>query len=230
MVQVGLILLSVLMFSFILVGYRNALIKNGKDVTKNLLLVVVAVVGWLTYVSILSGTKFLHTLELPPRFPLTIIVPFFAFGIIFYIKNKDNKTLQSLPLKWTALFQSFRIVVELFLYALAVDGILTNYATFEGYNFDILMGIIAPIIFYLIIKNRIGKKSLIVLNLLGIAMVLFVGFIVATTMYFPGIWGSNEQLTSYEFIDMPNLLVACFLAPMAIFIHVVSLIQLRAIK
>ena len=61
MLQVGLVLLSVLMFSFILVGYRNALIKNGKDVTKNLLLVLVAAVGWLTYVSILSGTKILHT-------------------------------------------------------------------------------------------------------------------------------------------------------------------------
>ena len=230
MVQIGLILLSVLMFSFILIGYRNVLIKKSKEVTKNLLLVVGAVVGWLSYVSILSGTKFLHTLELPPRFPLTIIIPFFAFGIIFYIKNKDNKTLQSIPLKWTALFQSFRVVVELLLFALVTEGILTRYASFDGYNFDILMGIIAPILFYLIVNNKIGKKPLIALNILGIVMVLFVGFIVATTMYFPQIWGSEVQLTSFEFIDMPNLLVACFLAPMAIFIHIVSLIQLRAME
>ena len=230
MVQIGLILLSVLMFSFILIGYRNVLIKKSKEVTKNLLLVVGAVVGWLSYVSILSGTKFLHTLELPPRFPLTIIIPFFAFGIIFYIKNKDNKTLQSIPLKWTALFQSFRVVVELLLFALVTEGILTRHASFDGYNFDILMGIIAPILFYLIVNNKIGKKPLIALNILGIVMVLFVGFIVATTMYFPQIWGSEVQLTSFEFIDMPNLLVACFLAPMAIFIHIVSLIQLRAME
>ena len=64
-------------------------------------------------------------------------------------------------------------------------------------------------------------------NILGIIMVGIVGFVIATSTYFPSIWGSEAPLVSLDFFRYPYILIPGFLAPTAIFIHVVSLIQLR---
>ena len=106
-------------------------------------------------------------------------------------------------------------------------GIIPQSATFEGLNFDVLMGISAPFVAYFLVQQNASRGVLYLWNILGIAMVLFVGYIIASSMYFPQTWGSEVPIVSMKFIEMPYLLLAGFLAPLAIFMHIVSLIQLR---
>jgi hypothetical protein len=110
------------------------------------------------------------------------------------------------------------------------EGILPQTATFEGHNFDVLMGAAAPFIGYFLFRK--GVKNLLLArtwNVLGILMILFVALTIATSYYQPSIWGSEVPLVADEFFSYPYLLLPAFLAPMGIFFHVVSLLQLRKV-
>jgi len=81
-------------------------------------------------------------------------------------------------------------------------------ATFEGLNFDIIMGISALPIGLLIYKTGRKYKTLLrIWNIAGILMVLFVALIVATNTYQPQIWGYTEPSVKKEFMQLPYLLL-----------------------
>lgn len=140
------------------------------------------------YLGVLSHYEVLFDLSLPPIFVFLLLIPLFAFTIIFYTKNKNNPVIQNIPNRWTHYYQSFRVPVEFLLLYTFYEGAIPEYATFEGINFDVIIGATAPFIAYFLIKNK--KYSLVkVWNILGIIMVGIVGFIIATSTYFSTIWG-----------------------------------------
>lgn len=230
MVALGYLVLSVFVTLILLVGYRSVLHASALSAhvrTKKFWTAVLVIVSWLAYLTILSFTPLLRDLNLPPKFPLLVFLPLVIGMIVFYSRKKNSAILHSIPRSWPIYFQSFRIAVEVLILFTFFDGILPQSATFEGYNFDVLMGLSAPIIGMYVTKHPHRKAVQYVWNLLGICMVLFVAFIVASSIYFPTIWNSNTPLVDLRFLEMPYLLLAGYLAPMAIFIHVLSLTQLR---
>lgn len=183
---------------------------------------------WLAYATLLSSTGILKDINMPPKFPLLLVLPLLILFVIFFNKYKDDVLIQAIPMRWTTYLQSFRILVELLILLTFFQGILPIEATFEGYNFDILIGISALVVGFFISKEpRKYFKFLRAWNTLGIIMVLFVAFIIATSIYKPDVWGHEFSTVSMRFLEMPYLLLPAFLAPLAIFTHVVSFIQLR---
>lgn len=231
MLGINYILLSLSMTIIIIVGTYLAgkfFFDDKRKLNSNTIKVALFLAGWMVYLFILSSTKILLDFGIPPRFPILLIVPLLAFCIYFYTRNKNNKFIQSIPLHWTAFYQSFRILVEFLILYTFLKGIMPVEATFEGYNFDIVMGITALPIGFLIYKtNRKYKTLLRIWNVVGILMILFVAMIIATNVYQPQIWGLTESSVKKEFMQLPYLLLAGFLAPSAIFIHLISLIQLN---
>jgi hypothetical protein len=231
MLEFGHIGLTVLMVALILLGYHQTLKKNiddKKERNRRFFTLSGGLALWFTYLIILSISGVLQDMSLPPKFPLLLFIPFVIFTIIFYIRNKDSKFIQSIPNSWTIYYQTFRIIVEMLLLYTFYKGIIPEQATFEGLNFDVIMGITAPFMAYFVFGDKVKNLALARgWNILGILMVLFVAFIIGTSFYLPHIWGSETELTQPEFLTMPYLLIAGFLAPSAIFMHVVSLVQLR---
>ncbi|MCJ8288145.1 MAG: hypothetical protein HRT58_02350 [Crocinitomicaceae bacterium] len=214
----------------ILLAYRKILHKMAipaRERSKKFLIATGFVFGWLAYLFIISLTGILKDLNLPPKFPLLIFLPLLIGFLIFYRSSKNSSVIKAIPNTWPVYFQSFRIVVELILLYTFYAGIIPESATFEGWNFDVLMGVSAPFVAYLLVQQNGSKGLLYLWNVIGIGMVLFVGYITASSMYFPQTWGSEVPLVNMTFIEMPYLLLAGFLAPLAIFMHVVSLIHLR---
>ena len=214
----------------LLLGYRRVLqimAIPAKERSKKFIVAAGFVFGWLAYLVILTFTGVLKDLNLPPKFPLFIFAPLVIGFIVFYRRSINSAVVKAIPDVWPIYFQSFRIAVEFLLLYTFYAGIIPESATFEGLNFDVLMGISAPFVAYFVVRKNGSRSLQYFWNLLGIAMVLFVGYIIATSMYFPQNWGSEIPLVSFEFIDMPYLLLAGFLAPLAIFMHVVSLVKLR---
>lgn len=224
------IVFSSLILVLILYFYNLALRKSSLSEeirTKKFIRFTTFFVLWFIYVSLLSKTQLLKDLSLPPKFPLFIFLPLIVVMIIFYRESKRSVVIRSIPTSWPIYFQTFRIFVELIILMTFLKEIVPQEATFEGYNFDILMGISAPIIGYFFAQKRLNRTVLYAWNVLGIGMVLFVAFIIATSLYQPQIWGSETPTVSLDFVRMPYLLLASFLAPAAIFMHVVSISQLR---
>lgn len=214
----------------VLFGYRRVLHSmalTAKVRSKKFTVALVVLVIWISYLTILSRTTILRDLNMPPKFPLLIFLPLVLGMILFYRQSKNSGVVHAIPRSWPIYFQSFRIVVEILILFTFFEGILPKSATFEGMNFDVIMGVSAPFVGAYVVKYPHRKKIQYIWNIVGIFMVLFVGFIIASSMYFPSIWNSTTALVSMQFVEMPYLLLAGFLAPIAIFMHVVSLVQLR---
>ena len=199
--------------------------------TKNLAIAVLFGMFWISYVAAIVMTGWLDDLSLPPKFPLLIIAPFILFLVFFYRSQRKSQVISNIPHKWLIIFHTFRILVEVMLYFTFIEGVIPESATFDGNNFDIIMGISAPIVALTIYRNLQKNRRLAAAwNVLGILMILVVAVTIGTSMYAPQLWGSETTLVSMEFVEYPYFLIASLIAPGAIFVHVISLIQLRQMR
>ncbi|MGB1315668.1 MAG: hypothetical protein ACPG4Y_06580 [Chitinophagales bacterium] len=224
-------LLSALMLCIVLGIYIKQVIVNISDTKARLKKIIFAVIPfalWLVYLSLIQGSSIIQDLNLPPKFPILILLPLAILFVLFYFFNRKNNVLLSIPKHYTIAIQSFRILVEYILLYTFYKGIIPATATFEGLNFDILIALSAPFIAFLVYKNLNKYRDIArYWNIFGIFMILFVAFIIGTSIYIPSLWNADAPLVSMQFLSFPYFLIAGFLAPLGIFLHVVSLLQLR---
>lgn len=205
--------------------------KRGLKPTTAIQYLMLILVIWFSYLFNLSLSGFLTELQLPPRLPLFIFLPFAIFSIIFYRRAVKSTWIKHIPLHWLAFPQAFRILVEILLLYTFYAQIIPKEATFEGLNFDVLMGISAPFVGYYLLKNpNPSMKFATFWNILGILMILFVAFIIGSSFYNPQIWGHDTMMVSTDFVKFPYLLVAGFLAPLGIFMHIISLAKIKSLQ
>lgn len=231
MLEFSYIGLSILMTSiiiFVYYKYSKKVIFDKKVRNRRMTILIGFLIFWFGYLTFLSSQEILFDLNLPPKIPILIFLPLIITTLIFYLFNKNDLVLKAIPKTYPVYYQTFRIFVELILLFTFYKNIIPKTATFEGWNFDILIGITAPFMAYFVFRKPMKSFFLAkAWNVLGIFMILFVAFIIATGFYQPQIWGSETQLVQFKFVQMPYLLIAGFLAPSAIFMHFVSLMQLR---
>lgn len=230
MLGISYIILSSLILCLVVIGYRKAgekALLSKQNINKASLTIIGIASLWFLYLFALEKSELTLDKSLPPKLPLLIVLPFIIFTAFFYRKNRNSTTLNAMPKSWLVYIQSFRIVVEIIILYTFREGIIPESASFEGYNFDIMMGMAAPLVGYLLFRNKVKNMFLAKFwNILGILMILFVATIIASSYYQPQLWGSEFQLVKDEFFTYPYLLLPAFLAPMGIFFHVVSLLQL----
>lgn len=136
------------------------------------------------------------------------------------------------PATWPLALQSFRIVVETVLFWLWQEGRAPIQVTFEGRNFDMLAGLSAPIVAAFVAAHGLRSWSIplvLTWNLLGLGLLANIMFTAATSVpgpmqiAWPG--GAFEALASWPVVWIP-----AFLAPVAVFLHVVSIRQALAAR
>ena len=228
--QLGYHLLNFAVIILVLfIGFKaiaGAFGKTPKAKRKKSLLIICLML-WQFYIFGLGKTDLLSSFELPPRFAIFLIAPAFLFTGIFIYKNRNNKWLHHIPKSWLVYLQSFRILVEtLFVFSIA-QGVLHPNVTIEGYNFDMILGFTAPLVaFFAFEKKLISEKMVVTWNYLGLLVLTSVIFVFITTVFFPSFYGSTEHLMPIEFTKYPYTLIAGFLMPVAVFMHILSIVQL----
>lgn len=230
MLELAYILLNIgLLIGLILIGKYaiNRSVTDELEQKKKLRKLIFFLLLWQAYVFAISITGFLQDFSLPPRFPIFLVMPAFLFTGIFIYRNRNAKWITVIPQSWLVYIQSFRIIVEtLFVWTVA-EGLLHPEVTIEGYNYDMIIGFLAPIVAYLVFNKKIlSTKIAIAWNYLGLTVLASVIFVFISTIYFPQFYGSEQPIASTDFGAYPFTLVAAFLMPAAVFIHVLSLVQL----
>jgi hypothetical protein len=159
----------------------------------------------------------------PPRLPA---IPLLALITIVLVNRADvfRKLLDATPRHWPVAMQTFRIGVELAFWGLFASGGAPSQVTFEGRNFDVIVGLTAPVVAFAIARFDLRPSVVIVWNVLGI--LILSNTIVTTLSSMPGPLHINwPGMPFTAFAAWPFVWVPAFLAPLAIFIHVFSIRQ-----
>ena len=187
------------------------------------MLVITAWVALLGYLS-LSG-YFANFRSLPPRILPALLLPVLA-GVLFLRSAGARQLLARTPPQWPIYVQSFRILMELILWALYLQHRAPAIMTFEGRNVDILVGLTAIPVGYLCFARRISSPRVALWwNVAGILILLNV--VVHAQLSTPSplrVFVTDPPVTFIAY--WPYILLPGFLVPLAWLLHAASLIQL----
>jgi len=200
--------------------------KQKKFKIKTALVLII----WITYISIVSLAGIFENASFPPRIPLLLVIPSFVMFIYFFTAGRFKTVIANTPASWPVYFQSFRIFVELLILAAALKGILPKAASFEGYNFDIVIGLTAPIVAVLLNNGKLKPALLLAWNFAGLATLSMVVFILISHAYFFKIWDQSESILNKGFGLFPFTFLAGFFMPLAVLMHIFSIIKTRQLK
>lgn len=175
--------------------------------------------AWLSLTGWLAKTGILQDFSLPPKFlllvfigtSLTIGLAFSPFGTML-IHNIGPVVIIA--------YQVFRVPVELFLHQAYQVNALPIQLTYEGWNYDIITGITAPLVAFWIWKkgtaSRNARALILSWNIMGLALLINVvgtAILAAPTPFQVFSFGQGEAflVVFYPYIWLPMILVTAAL-------------------
>ena len=215
------IVLAIVIIGVSLLLMNKAKVDNSSWIATRFALTLVI---WLSTVSALSLAGWTSEWEsFPPRVPLLLVIATVTY-VLVSSSQVAKVALMVTPMWLPVLVQTMRIVVEIALWQMHREGNVPVQFTIEGRNFDLFIGLTAPLVALGIGRKWIGSKTLVVWNFVGLAFLANAILTAATSS--PGPQHLNwpgEPFTSIA--TWPLIWLPTFLAPTAIFLHVVSLRQ-----
>jgi hypothetical protein len=206
------------------------IIKNSSnpEVQKKSGLVTIGILIWLSIQGILAyvnvyNTNLDHT---PPKLFLFGFLPALLLIGYLFITKSGRLFIDSLPLKELTYFNIIRLPIEIGLFLVYTYGAIPKLMTFEGGNLDILSGISAPIIAYLVFsKQSLKPRALLIWNLICLALLTNIVARALLSAPFPfqklAFEQPNIAILNFPFIWLPTFMVMAVL-----FGHLVSLRKL----
>ncbi|MFD2515559.1 hypothetical protein ACFSRY_16925 [Pontibacter locisalis] len=225
-VQAGYIALTAICLAFLLIGIRITFNRMGLPAAvanKRMAIITAALTVWLLCVSTLSLMGvFSDFKSLPPKMFLAIIIPLIVILWLTF-SSATKRFFAAVPPGWMMAFQVFRVPVELFLWLQFLDGLTPVQMTFEGFNWDVLTGITAPVFAYLCYgQGRHLRGLAIIWNLAGLVLVINIVVISILSAPVPFRTFYNEPANTVV-TQFPVILLPAVLVPLAYGMHLFSL-------
>jgi len=227
--QIIFVLLTFTLLYLLIRGLQYAFSKLDFSKNKQRKLLYFTATGLSCWLGILAALSFLGVFEnfsiLPPRifiavFPSIILILSLLFSKSFF------KVIQQIPPAWLIYIQSFRIILELVLWMGFIAGFIPFQMTFEGFNYDIVVGITALMGgFVFFARGRFRKLEAFIWNIFGIMLLINIVTIAVISTPSPFRIFFNEPANTiiayFPFIWLPG-----FLVPFALAMHLFSLKQI----
>jgi hypothetical protein len=185
-------------------------------------------IGWflVQYLAGKLGFLALGIGELPPRIMLFVVPNFLFLGYLAF-SIAGNEVSKSFSLTFLTWVQTFRLFVEVVLWQLAAKELLPEVMSVEGRNFDILVGITAPVMAYLIHREKVSKRVLVLWNIAG--LLLLTNVVIHGMLSVPGIELIRTNIPNVIISYAPFNLLPGVLVPIAYALHILSLRKLLAV-
>src|SRR5438445_644716 len=181
---------------------------------------------WIFFQAALAVGGFYYKEDmLPPRFVFFGVFPALLLIIAYFLFFRSS-FIERLPLRVLTLVHIVRIPVEIVLLWLFFGGLIPQAMTFEGRNFDMLSGILAPIAYLAAFRGETTKRwILIAFNLLGLMLLANIVSIAVMSLPSPlqrmAFDQPNRALLFFPYIWLPTIVV-----PIVLFAHLSSLWKL----
>ncbi|MFZ1676642.1 MAG: hypothetical protein WAT91_05180 [Saprospiraceae bacterium] len=184
--------------------------------------------GWLAIQTKISLSGFYQvTGTIPPRIIL-IGLPAVLFIAGLFITAKGRAYVDQLDLKKLTLLHTIRVAVEFVLLWLFIYKAIPQRMTFEGYNFDILAGLTAPLIYYFVfVKMIFSRRFLLVWNIA--CLCLLINIIIQAIFSTPTVFQQfafdqpNIAILYFPFVWLP-----CCVVPLVFLSHLAAIRQLTS--
>jgi hypothetical protein len=161
----------------------------------------------------------------PPRFGFILIPGFIAIGYgltpkaLAWAEQHRNTRISTF-------LHTVRLPVELTLHYLFTWQLIPELMTYTGRNFDIIMGITAPVVGYFYYKNKLPIATLIAWNIVGLFLVSFILVNAVLSAELPiqqfAFDQPNVAVKYFPFVLLPALIV-----PIVMYTHLTDIILLR---
>ena len=181
--------------------------------------------AWLVALGVLASSGFFADFSsLPPRMAFVPLLPLPI--VLLLARSKVGKYLiYRVRPQWFIYLQSFRILVEIGLWALVRNGLLPVQLSFEGRNFDIVVGLLAiPVGYFSFVRKAWPSWVVLAYNIFGLLMLVNVVSIAFLSMPTPlrrfhGLPDAS-LVAHFPLIYLPGVLV-----PLAYTLHIFSIRQ-----
>jgi hypothetical protein len=172
---------------------------------------VVALVGvaaWYALSGALAGAGLLGRFDLRPPPMALFMASVLALGVILGLSPLGRRLARTVPLFALVGAQCFRLPLELVMHHAASRRIMPAQLSYSGYNFDILVGLLALPIAWLLVRGRCPRWLVWSWNLLGFATLTVIAIIaVATTpvvaAFGPEPHNLNLWVTRFPYVWLP---------------------------
>lgn len=181
---------------------------------------------WIFFQLVLAvGGFYQDSSSVPPRLVLFGIWPAVLFIAVYFVFFRKT-FIERLPLQTLTILHVVRVPVEIVLLWLFFAGQVPWMMTFEGWNFDILSGILAPIVYWVAFRGGRTRRGLLVAyNVLGLILLANIVSIAALSLTSPiqqlNFDQPNRAVMFFPYVWLPTIVV-----PIVLFAHLASLWKL----
>lgn len=214
-------LVFVLYLLVLLFLWKGAKVGLGAVVASSL-----AICAWLgaTAYFATSGLLVSDVLAMPPTVVRVVVGPAILSVIVLASLPATGRMLATAPPDWLVSFQVFRIPMELILYGLFTAGHVHQRLTFAGSNFDIVTGVLALGVGYLMHKGRASRALVLAFNGVGLLLLFAIVGMAILSAPTPMLYFDDEPLNRIVF-HLPFVWLPGFVVPVALLGHLLSIRQ-----
>jgi len=232
LIEAGFIILTMVSFGLLFSDIRRVVNKSpwlSSHKTKFNLFFLTSLVAWAMAVSLWSISGRMADFSIFPFNVIPVLVIPMITIVLFTFSKAAKEILILLPTEHLIRLQVFRVFVEVLLWALYLENQAPIQMTFEGRNFDVLSGLSAPVMAFLLTKGKLSKPVLVIWNIACLG--LLINIVATAVLSMPGPLRvffnepSNTIVTRFPVSWLPGLLV-----PLAYGLHFLSLRQLYVRK
>ena len=171
------------------------------------------------------GGVYANFASFPPRIVLFGVLPAILLIGSYFLFFRTS-FVERLPLQTLTLLHMVRVPVEIVLLWLFLAGQVPQMMTFEGRNFDIISGLLSPVVYWLVFRrDHIRRGLLAAYNILGLILLANVVLIAALSVPSPlqqlNIDQPNRAVLYFPYVWLPTIVV-----PIVLFSHLASLWKL----
>lgn len=222
MVQTGFVILSIIMAIATIMMIRQVNSDLESEVKKSSQAYMIWLFVWVVYITGIDRSGVIADTSLPPKMPLFIVFPAFAFIFYYLFRTPMKLVTLRIPSHVPIYMQSFRIAVEILIYGAFLENVLPEVVTFDGYNQDIFVGISALGMGWLVHRRKLSRNAILSWNIISLMILSVTVGTFIYSFFFSGITPSPDRM---RFVSMPYLLLPAFLMPTAVFLHIISIRQ-----
>jgi hypothetical protein len=188
--------------------------------------IVAGLALWLVYVGLFSSLGYMRDVSLRPPGIVWIVGPVVLFVVLVLVRSSIGASVAAAIPLWLILgFGSFRIGVELLMHRLWEDGLVPKLLTYAGGNFDMFIGLSAPIIAWIATRGRLGLRLAMGWNVLGL---LSLTNAAASAVLTGPLKLISTEVPNVAMGMFPYAFIPGFFAPLAVTLHVLAIRAIAA--